>query len=42
LVISETNGISTANKALLDNGNPAVEFKLEQGFVMAIIRRRQP
>ncbi len=33
-------GISTANKALLDNGNPAVEFKLEQGFVMAIIRRR--
>ena len=32
-------GISTANKALFDNGNPAVEFKLEQGFVMAIIRR---
>ena len=33
-------GISTANKALIDNGNPAIEFKLEQGFVMAIIRRR--
>lgn len=33
-------GISTANKALLQNGNPALEFKLEQGFVMAIIRRR--
>ena len=32
-------GISTANKALTANGNPVVEFKLEQGFVMAIIRR---
>ena len=33
-------GISTANKVLVDNGNPPVEFKLEQGFVMAIIRRQ--
>ena len=34
-------GISTANKALVDNGNPTVEFQLEHGFVMAIIRRQQ-
>lgn len=32
-------GISTANKALADNGNPILEFKLEQGFVMAVIRK---
>lgn len=33
-------GISTADKALLENGNPLVEFRLEQGFVQAIVRRR--
>ena len=33
-------GISTANKALLENGNPVVEFKLEQSFIVAILRRR--
>ena len=32
-------GISTANKALVNNGSPVIEFKLEQGFVMAIIRK---
>ena len=35
-------GISTANKALADNGNPIVEFNTEQGFVQATLRRRLP
>ncbi len=34
-------GISTANKALSENCNPAVKFSLEKGFVQAMIRRRQ-
>lgn len=34
-------GISTANRALSENGNPAVAFNLEMGFVQATIRRRQ-
>jgi ATP-dependent DNA helicase RecG len=34
-------GISTANKALSENCNPAVKFSLEKGFVQATIGRRQ-
>lgn len=34
-------GISTANKALSANGNPPIEFKLEHGFVMAIIKKQR-
>lgn len=34
-------GISTANKALRENANPAVDFNLQHGFVLATLRKRQ-
>lgn len=33
-------GIGTANKALKENGNPPVEFKPQQGFVLATLWKR--
>ena len=34
-------GITTADKALLDNGNPSVDFNLQHGFVLATLWKHQ-